>query len=178
MRLSDGYRVRLRLTHKLLFFHQVIGLFIVKMVKFDTINVVLCVDIRVVVLWSSYKWIFSQIKSVLLFQVSAVAQSIDLSKINIYRVPFLKAAFKEKNNLFFVILKFQAGKSNYCRHIIFHKYHTLIVLVLWFSWQWNLPDSKSAKKLWTPHILFDILKNMQGIDVILRIWRTNECISI
>ena len=41
-----------------------------------------------------------------------------------------------------------------------------------------LADSKSAEKMWTPHILFDILKNMQGNDVILRTWRTNEYISI
>ena len=49
MRLSDGYIVRLRLAHKLLFFSQVIGLFIVKLVIFDTRNVVLCVEIRIAV---------------------------------------------------------------------------------------------------------------------------------
>ena len=49
MILPDGYRVWLRLAHKLLFSSQVTGVFIVKLVKFDTKNVVLCVDIRVVV---------------------------------------------------------------------------------------------------------------------------------
>ena len=55
MRLHDGYRVRLRLAHKLLFFSQVIRLFTVKLVIFDTRNVVLCVDIRFVVFWSGFK---------------------------------------------------------------------------------------------------------------------------
>ena len=86
MRRPDGFRLRLQLAHKLSFFAQVIGLFIVKLVIFDTRNVILCVDIRIVVFWSSYKWICSKIKSVLLFQVSAGAH-IDLLKINIYRVP-------------------------------------------------------------------------------------------
>ena len=87
MNLPDGCRERLRLAHKFLFFSQIIGLFTVKLVKFDTSNVVLCVDIRVVVFWSSYKWIFIKIKSVLLLRVSAGAHSSYLSKINIYCVP-------------------------------------------------------------------------------------------
>ena len=41
-----------------------------------------------------------------------------------------------------------------------------------------LANSKSAETYWTLHILFDILKNMQGNDVKLRIWITNEHISI
>ena len=81
---SDGYRV---LAHKLLLLSQVIGLFIVKLLIFDTRNVVVCVDIRIVVFWSGFKSLFSKIKGVLLFQVSTGAHSIDLSKINIYRGP-------------------------------------------------------------------------------------------
>ena len=88
MRLLDSYRVRLRLAYKLLFLSRVF-LFIYSefIVIFETINEMLCVAIRILVLWSSLKGIFGKIKSVLLFQVSAGAHSIDLSKINIYRVP-------------------------------------------------------------------------------------------
>ena len=41
-----------------------------------------------------------------------------------------------------------------------------------------LADSKFAETRWTLHSLFDVLKNMQGNHVKLRIWITNEHISI
>ena len=99
----NGYRVRLRLAHKILFFSQVIRLITVKLLIFDTRNVVLCVDIRYVVFWSGFKWLLRKIKSVLFFKVSAGAHSIDLSIFIMY---LFSAVFKVNNYLFLVILKF------------------------------------------------------------------------
>ena len=103
IRLPHGCRV---LAHKLLFSSQVIGLFIVKLVKFDTRNVVLCVDIRIVV-FSSMSIQQNQ-KCVI---VSCSGRSPQHLSVKNQHLPctLFSAAFKEKNNLFFVILKFQAG---------------------------------------------------------------------
>ena len=45
----------------------------------------------------------------------------------------LLTVFKVYNYLFLVILKFQAGQYKLWNHRIFHKNHTSIVLLLWFS---------------------------------------------
>ena len=99
-RQSDGYGVRLPLTYKLLFFSQVIGLFIVKLVLFDTRNVVLCVDDLNQYSAKSKVCYYSK------FRQEPKAFICQKSTFIVY---LFSAAFKVNNYLFFMIFKFLTG---------------------------------------------------------------------